>query len=305
MDTVSDDAAAAGTVTITRPGSGAKLLRGSAVDLVVSTGRPTVPMIRPGTDVTTAAALLTEAGLTVKPVADAAVPATAYDDSTPPGRVLHTDPAAGTALPTGAAVTLITSLGPPPVVVPDVTGKSAEDARDKLIVTGFVVGDTIARFDPDSADGAILGTEPQAGQQYPRGSSVRLVVDASLLVPDVRELTTEAAQAKLAAAGFDVRIGDPQFDAGIQAGSIVGTDPAAGARIDPAQPAITLHPSNAVMVPNVAGSTLTDAERALDDAGLRHRLLGLFRFGSSAVLSQSPKAGERIEPGGSVFLTVW
>ncbi len=304
VDTASDDVAPAGTVTLTTPGSGAKLLRGSPVELVVSTGRPTVPQIRAGTDVDTASELLTDAGLTVTPAADAVVPVAAYDDATPAGRVLRTFPAAGTAVHTGAAVTLITSLGPPPIVVPEVTGKSADDAENKLIVTGFTVGTPIQRFDPNSADGTVLGTEPEAGQHHPRGSAVQLVVDTSLLMPAVRDLTTEAAKARLAAAGFHVSIGDPQFDAGIDSGSIVGTDPAAGARVDPANPAVILHPSNAVTVPSVAGRSLSDAKQTVDGAGLHYQLLGLFRFGSSGVLSQSPRGGERIAPGGTVFLTV-
>ncbi|MGI8416249.1 MAG: Stk1 family PASTA domain-containing Ser/Thr kinase [Nakamurella sp.] len=305
VDSASDDVAPAGTVTLTKPGSGAKLLRGSPVDLVVSTGRPTVPQIRAGTDVQTAAELLTDAGLTVTPAAQAVVPVAAYDDSTPVGRVLRTFPAAGTAVHTGAAVTLITSLGPPPIVVPEVTGKSADDAENKLIVAGFTVGTPIERFDPNSTDGTVLGTEPEAGQQHPRGSSVHLVVDTSLVLPDVRDLTTDAAQARLAAAGFAVSIGDPQFDAGIDTGNIVGTDPVAGARLDPAHAAVTLYPSNAVTVPNVGGASLSDAKQTLDGAGLHYQLLGLFRFGSSGVISQSPKAGARIEPGGTVFLTVF
>ena len=64
---VSNDTVAAGTVAMANPGPGTKLLRGSAVQVVVSTGRPEVPDIPPGTSVARASAMLRESGLRTAP----------------------------------------------------------------------------------------------------------------------------------------------------------------------------------------------------------------------------------------------
>lgn len=295
-----DDVAPVGTVARAQPKAGAKVLRGSPIDLVVSSGRPTIPDIDPGSTVDDASRILAEAGMTVKQGQAQQV----YDDRVPVGRVLRTSPAGGAAAATGTAVTLILSRGPRPIVIPEVVGKAAEDARNKLIVSGFAIGADVPRFDPGSDDGTVLGTEPAAGEKLAKGEKVALVINTSATVPDVRGSSVAAAQQALADQGYQVTIGDARFDADIDAGKITGSDPAAGSRIDPDQRAVTLYPSDAVVVPDLRTGDLRQAKDALAGAGLNVRVSGLFQFGSSDVVAQSPGAGERIEPGGTVYVTV-
>ena len=224
-------------------------------------------------------------------------------DVAPLGTVARTQPEAGARLLRGSAVDLVVSAGMP-VQVPDVAGKSPEDARNKLIVAGLTAGQQIQRFDQNSPDGTVLGTEPAAGHRVPRGGLVRIVVNTGLVVPDVRGLATEQSTATLAADGFRVEVGEPRFDADVDAGHVIGTEPAAGSRIDPAQAAITLFPSSAVTVPDVTSGDLEQAKQTLTAAGLLYQINGLLQLNSSDVIDQAPGAGQRVEPGTTVFVSV-
>jgi serine/threonine-protein kinase len=118
-----DDRAAAGTVAAATPDPGTTLRKGSTVALTVSTGRPRVPAIPPGTAVADARRLLRDAGLT--PREDTA--SYAPHPSAPPGTVIGTSPGAGTVLPVSSPVTLVLSNGPARHQPDDEVGDSIAD----------------------------------------------------------------------------------------------------------------------------------------------------------------------------------
>jgi beta-lactam-binding protein with PASTA domain len=89
----------------------------------VSTGRPRVPAIPPGTAVADARRLLRDAGLT--PREDTA--SYAPHPSAPPGTVIGTSPGAGTVLPVSSPVTLVLSNGPARHQPDDEVGDSIAD----------------------------------------------------------------------------------------------------------------------------------------------------------------------------------
>lgn len=221
------------------------------------------------------------------------------------GQVTAIEPEPGTKLPRGAEVTITVSLGAQRIAVPAVAGKAVEDSRNALLANGFAVGDRVYRFDRALPDGAVLGTEPAAGSQALKGSTVRLVVNRSLRLPDVRGKSVPAAREALQQAGFRVRIGEPRFADSVPPPDVADTSPAAGTRLDPAAADVTLHPSNAVLVPDVSHGDLTAAKNALTALGLNYRVRGLFTWGSKGVSSQDPAAGSLVEPGGTVGLSTW
>jgi beta-lactam-binding protein with PASTA domain/tRNA A-37 threonylcarbamoyl transferase component Bud32 len=290
----------AGQVASSDPAAGTEQLRGSEVDLLVSMGRPQVPKIPSGSDPAAATAALTAADLTV-----VIGPEPAFDDSVAKGAVLRTDPVAGTSLPVNAPVTLVISAGPAPVAVPELTGKSAEDAENKLVVEGFVVGPRTVTFDPDRPRGTVIGTTPAAGAEVPRGSEVSLTVADALAVPDVVGQSAKDATTELEKAGFTVTVGNPAFDADVDAGDILRTDPAAGAKVDPNDPRVFLVPSNAVSVPDLTDDTVEQARQKLEKLGLQLSVSALFGGEDATVFDQFPGRGGRVEPGGTVSVTAF
>ena len=293
-----DDQVPTGQVTGSDPAAGTRQLRGSTVDVLVSSGHPAVPSIAPGTGPETAEAALTAADLKAvrgpKPV---------FDDSVPVGAVVRTDPAAGTSLTVDSPVTLVLSAGPAPVQVPDVVGKSAQDAETRLTAAGFAIGARTEAFDPNADAGVVLSTDPAAGVDAPRGSAVSVRVSNALTVPDVRRRPTDEARKSLQEAGFTVTVGDPAFDADIDAGDILRTDPGPGARVDPTDAGIFLVPSNSVPVPDLTDGTVRQAAQELATLGLKLSVTAVFGGDDASVWNQSPGAGGRIEPGGTVSVT--
>lgn len=169
-----DDSLAAGLVAQTDPGPDARLLRGSTVQIVVSRGRPVVPAVAPGTSVADAQAAIRNAEL--NPVQSTT--AAEYSATVPQGAVVRTNPAAGTPLPSGGAVTLVLSRGaeppPPPaeVEVPDVTGKRFSDAAKILENLGLDAQEG-SGF-PFGGNGRVRGMDPEPGTQVPPGTTITL-----------------------------------------------------------------------------------------------------------------------------------
>lgn len=129
-----DNVVPSGSVINSKPGNGSRAVRGSAITLTVSLGKPKVPMISPGTPVEEAERLIREAHL--RPHRDES--ASRYHPSHPVGTVLEVSPSSGSTAPIDSPVRIVTSKGPPPEVqVPNVIGKKLNSARKQLETAGF------------------------------------------------------------------------------------------------------------------------------------------------------------------------
>ncbi|WP_345605128.1 Stk1 family PASTA domain-containing Ser/Thr kinase [Pseudonocardia adelaidensis] len=167
-----DDEVADGLVSATDPAPQVELLRGSTVRITVSSGRPTVPDIAPGTPVADAERAVRDAGLT--PVHEAGD--TDDSDSVPEGAVLRTDPEAGTELRVGEPVTIVVSSGESDTVeVPDVVGKDFDDASDILGELDLDAEGRSAIPFLGRSDGQVVEQRPAPGTTVERGTTVTLV----------------------------------------------------------------------------------------------------------------------------------
>lgn len=134
-----DDTVASGLVSATDPAPEARLLRGTQVRLTVSTGRPVVPDLAPGTAVAAAELAVRDAGLSPVSATDSAE----FSDTVAAGAVVRTDPRGGTVLPIGAPVTLVLSQGAEPersITVPDLFGDYFEDTPEEREDDGLGAG---------------------------------------------------------------------------------------------------------------------------------------------------------------------
>jgi len=161
VDTQYSEQVAEGTVLDWNPKGQAP--KGAAIALAVSAGpKPrTVPTLA-GKTYDQAAAALQQLGLT-------AVRADAFSDNVPKDQVIGTTPGAGASVDRGGKVTVNVSKGPDLVALPDVTGKSVQDATTTMQQVGIQVGNV---FGPPTKK--VFVTDPPAGTQVHRGSSVNL-----------------------------------------------------------------------------------------------------------------------------------
>jgi serine/threonine-protein kinase len=155
-----------GTVLEQSPAADILLQSGGAVSLVLSKGveMTIVPVEVVGLSRAEAEVLLTERKLVVGDVVT-------RDGNIPEGTVLGISPQPGSQLPAASKVTLTVASGN--VQVPDVRGKSVEEAAAELQRAGFSVG-IQPRDDPGPPD-RVLDQSP-VNQLAPRGSTVVIVV---------------------------------------------------------------------------------------------------------------------------------
>ncbi|WP_127782477.1 Stk1 family PASTA domain-containing Ser/Thr kinase [Rhodococcus sp. X156] len=292
-----DNTAPISQVLAARPAPGAKVAKGSTVVLTVSLGRPVVPTIVSGTISAAVSEQLRQHGLL--PV----LAPGAHSETVAEGGLLRLSPEPGTVLTVDAPVQVTLSLGPPPVRVPDVAGRSAEEATAVLGDSGLTVGGTIPVYSSAVPAGSVVGSEPAAGAESRRGSAVTLQVSNALSVPDVTGTSPAEATARLSAAGFAPVIGATVFDPAADAGSVASTVPPAGTLVDPATPQVQVQISDAVTVPGVRGRTVDSARAALAELGLRVKVQQLVPFDGSLVVGQSAEGGSRVAPGAEVTIT--
>ena len=154
-----------GIVIASDPKAGSTLRFGTIVDLVVSKGRRPIPVGSwAGKSADDAEKALKERGLKVDVSQQ-------YSNSVAEGVVISQDPKTGTLFK-GDSVTLLVSLGPQLVEVPNVVAYGVDDATAALQAVGFAV-------DVEEAPGYIglgyvFSMDPGAGTELPIGSTVIL-----------------------------------------------------------------------------------------------------------------------------------
>lgn len=216
----------AGVVMRTDPRAGDKVAAGGTVDVVLSKGpeRYRVPRVR-GLSQDAAADALAAVNLRTGQILQD------YSRKIDQGLVMRTDPAVGTPLKPDSEVSLTISLGPEPVVVPEVGGMTIEQAEATLIGAGLRPK-PVERFDENVLFGQVIGTEPAEGTTAYRGDRIRVLVSKGsqyVPVPSVVGMQTEAATTTLENAGFEVRTRE-QFGVTI-ADRVLSQDPSAGTQV--------------------------------------------------------------------------
>ncbi|MCR6488139.1 Stk1 family PASTA domain-containing Ser/Thr kinase [Amycolatopsis sp. OK19-0408] len=191
-----DNTVPSNTVLRAEPAEGTPLQPNSTVSVVLSKGRPVVPDIRPGTALPDAEQAIKTAKLTPARGTDD------YDAEVPQGAVIRTEPSAGSQLNIGGQVTIIVSKGPIPLPpVPDVTGRSKDEAFQLLQQAGFEPFQAGEEFKQDVPGGAVTRTDPPANSTA-KEKRIGVFVNNAVQVPDVRFRSFDDAQKILEQAGL-------------------------------------------------------------------------------------------------------
>jgi serine/threonine-protein kinase len=220
------------------------------------------------------------------------------------GKVTRTDPASNVQVAERSTVTIFVGTGPAQATVPALDGKSPAEAQTLLEARGLTLGNQTEQETADESKiGKILSSNPAAGVDAPGGSAVAVVLgkeQTTVAVPDVSGQTEDQAKQTLTNAGFQTQ--STQVDGAGEEGSVVGTNPQAGSRVQKGS-TITLQVSkgNRVEMPNVVGQTVNDAARTLSAAGINKNVQAQGQQVSDSsqnnrVLAQSVPAGTAIDP---------
>jgi beta-lactam-binding protein with PASTA domain len=190
--------------------------------------------------------------------------------------------------------------------VPAVTGMRQEPAEAAVRDAGLEPETT--RQQSTKPAGIVLGQSPDAGAEVDEGSSVRLVVSTGPpreTVPDVVGETRSEAVDALAAAGFESELTDAFSDK--KAGIVVSQEPKAGAQLDEGGTvALTVSKGGRpVVVPDVVGTTSSEATAELEAVGLKANPVGVpSSEPAGTVVAQNPAPGADAHAGDTVRVNV-
>ena len=217
---------ATGLVIKQSPSAGSIAKKGSRVDIVVSDGPASAPLLSVvGLPVATAQQKLRKAHLKTKVK-------TEPNKTVAPGVVISTEPPAETEVQEGRVVTLLVSSGPAPVRVPDVAGQTLEAAQATLTNAELAVGTVTKRVSATQSPGTVLAQSPGVGSSLHAGEKVNLVIAKApkeTAVPNVVGAAETAATAALKHAGFKVKTEPHTTTEASQVGMVLEQSPAAGA----------------------------------------------------------------------------
>lgn len=158
-----------GNAITTKPGPNSTVPDGTAITLVISSGREiTDTPDLTGMTTEEASQALQKAKLKLNPTVKEE-----SSDDVPAGQVISQNPAQGSQVSVGTKVTITVSTGKEKVRVPVVTGQDSDTARKNLESAGFKVEESA--IDSMEDEGTVLSASNE-GSELTKGSTIKLEV---------------------------------------------------------------------------------------------------------------------------------
>ncbi|MEM9748112.1 MAG: PASTA domain-containing protein [Actinomycetota bacterium] len=195
------------TVIRTEPGPGVEIDEGGDLTIVVSDGFE----FRELPDSTGLPVADAVAQLDALRIGAQEAPERLFSETVAPGVVISWQVAGDASLTAGAqvlpgeTVVLTVSMGPEPRTVPDLAGRTADEALAALNDLQLSPQRLDDVFSDDVEAGRVVSQEPAAGGELARGGTVSFAVSMGpdiIVFPDVVGLTYDEAVARLTDAGF-------------------------------------------------------------------------------------------------------
>lgn len=237
------------------------------------------------------------------------------DDEPRPGRVVRTVPAFGERLARGEPFLLVVSEGPELRTLPELVGLNFVDAEARLTELALAPDIEEAHDEDVPRGGVVSWSVPDApgvgagGQVLP---GTRVVVVASIgpaprTVPDLTGLTAAAARTILDEERLELVEAEQVFDDEVPPGLIISQSPEAGTEVarDDRVTIVVSRGPDLVLLPDLGGLTLPEAQQALAEAGFVARLvLGASdgRFVSATIAGEPAEVGAPYRRGSQVDL---
>jgi len=269
----------------------------------IGTSKFTMPTVR-GDTVAAAEGTLRAEGLVVSVVTHRT------STTVPKTHVIATVPGAGTKAHKGERVEIVASKGGVPrVTLPTVKGEQYSHAYQKLTTLGLRPTEHLVASTKPS--GTVLGETPPSGTRVKKGALVYLTVSTrnSVVVPNVVGESTAAAGSTLGATGLTAGSVSTACSSQYGSGIVMAQTPKAGTHVAPGTKVNLVQSTGpcSVVVPNVVGSTETQAIATLSGKGLKAvpSTTATCAPGTNGkVVSQSPTGGTTVRSGSTVDIVV-
>lgn len=238
-------------------------------------------------------------------------------DDTEEGTVFSQSPGPGEMAEEGSEVTIRVWAGSETEVIPQVRGKTEQEARDELRELGFTTTIQTEEDDEhlgdDIEEGEVTRTNPPEGEEIPTSQLVTIFVagePSTIPVPNVANQNLNDARDQIEGDGLCVNDETPEESSdSVLEGSVIRTDPAAGTEIPPDQ-CVTIVISQGARQTEVPVPPVTDLDQGAAEDLIRGANLtpdvtttnNCSREGQ--VVRQNPPAGTPRPEGSTVNIVV-
>ncbi|MFJ6705949.1 MULTISPECIES: Stk1 family PASTA domain-containing Ser/Thr kinase [unclassified Streptomyces] len=216
-----------GKVCSQDPAAPANVNKGDTISLVVSTGAPKVAVDNViGKNIDDATSQLEDKGFKVK--------VTKTVSTQDEGTVLSQNPDPGTEKEKGSTITLEVAKAAEKSTVPDVSGKSCDEAKAQMQANNLTGNCSEVETDDPNLVGKVVSTDPANGTQVDKNSTVNIQIGKAKQqqqtpVPSVVGQTVQQAKQTLQAAGFtNIQFNGDNSDNA----RVIGQDPNANSPVD-------------------------------------------------------------------------
>ncbi len=257
-----------------------------------------------GQTVDEAKAQIQSAGFTVGTVTQT------YSDTVETGKVISQDPTAKTKKAKGSTINLTVSQGKQEIEVPDLTGKTADEAKKLLQTNGLKYQAGTAEYSDTVAKDHVARQDVAAGSKVAKDTVVTYYLSLGSegsSVPNVVGQTRSAATSTLNNAGFYVTV-EEQYSSTVESGKVISQSPSAGEKLkeNGTVNLVVSKGAETSTVPNVVGNTEGTAITTLNNEGFQvsTEYQSSSSVSSGNVISQTPTSGSSLAPGKTVHLIV-
>ncbi|MEU0137472.1 Stk1 family PASTA domain-containing Ser/Thr kinase [Streptomyces sp. NPDC006296] len=195
--------------------------------------------------------------------------------------------------------------------VPSLLGKTQSAAEERLAEEGLDLKGVDRAYSDTVRRGTVISSDPGSGERIRGNDAVRLVISRGpeiVEVPDVEGLSLAEARRTLQESGFEPGMVTREFSEETDRDAVIRTDPRAGTERRPdSAVALVLSKGGPVDVPEVTGLPVDEATAALEEAGLKAKVLtGQVESAQARgeIARQSPGGGAEAAEGDTVELTV-
>lgn len=264
----------------------------------------TVPTVQAGMTEDEARALFEDVDLEFTPVLEESA-------DVPEGEFVRQDPAGGEDVDPGSEVSVFFSTGPDSVQVPDVTGRSQDEARQLLTDAGLTVGTVNTENSKNVPEGNVTRSEPAANETVAANSAVTLYTsDGRVELGELVGMSRQEAEAAITDLGLNPVVEETESDEA--EGTVLSQQPNAGQVPQGSDVTIAVAIPRAVettTVPaNLAGMTEAQAQEALGAAGLNasanRQTQASDTWPAGTVIGSDPRGGSEVPEGTEVSLIV-
>lgn len=195
--------------------------------------------------------------------------------------------------------------------VPDVVGKTSEEATQTIESAGFSVGKIESVYDAEVEPGHVISQDPGAGMMAAKGSRVNLIISQgseNIAIPDVLNKSQSEAVRLLTSSGFVVGDVTTEKSDEVEAGNVIRQSPAAGEQA-PKGSTVNLvisEGTDEVDVPDLTGLSVETARSRAEKAGfsISESSSEYSSVDKGCIIRQSPAAGSKLPKGSTITYVV-